>query len=76
MRQTKDYYDKESRHLYNKEYYEQHKQNILNKLSEKTTCEFCHRTVKKCNLIHHQQTDICKRKTAIIKAIELRKLEL
>ena len=76
MSQTKDYYNKELRHLYNKEYYEQHKLEILNKLSEKATCEFCLRSVKRCNLINHQKTDICKRKAAIIKNNELRKQSL
>ncbi len=45
--------DKDSRQSYNKNYYENNKVRILEKLKSKVNCEFCNRTVSFCNLQKH-----------------------
>ena len=52
--------DKESRQSYNKNYYENNKDRILEKLKSKVNCEFCNRTVSFCNLQKHYTLPICK----------------
>ncbi len=52
--------DKESRQSYNKNYYENNKDKILQKLTAKVNCEFCSRTVSQCNLVKHYSLPICK----------------
>ncbi len=52
--------DKESRQNYNKQYYENNKDGIIEKLKSKVNCEFCNRTVSFCNLQKHYTLPICK----------------
>ena len=52
--------DKESRQSYNKNYYENNKDRILEKLKSKVNCSFCNRTVSFCNLQKHYVLPICK----------------
>jgi hypothetical protein len=52
--------DKESRQSYNKNYYENNKDRILEKLKSKVNCAFCNRTVSFCNLQKHYVLPICK----------------
>lgn len=61
------------RQAYNKYYYEINKENILKKACEKVKCEFCHRTVIKNNLLSHYKSEICRRKTALLRDLELRR---
>lgn len=58
---------------YNKYYYESNKDEILRKACEKIQCEFCHRTVIKNNLLSHYKSDICRRKSALVQALEDRR---
>ncbi len=53
--------DKESRQNYNKNYYENNKDKILEKLKSKVNCEFCNRQVSFCNLNKHYTLPICER---------------
>ena len=52
--------DQELRKQYNKNYYENHKEALLQKLTKKVNCEFCNRTVSSCNLNKHITLNICK----------------
>ena len=52
--------DTEQRKLYNKEYYQNNKTKILEKLKSKVNCEFCNRQVSFCNLQKHYVLPICK----------------
>ncbi len=52
--------DKESRQSYNKNYSENNKTMILEKLKSKINCEVCNRTVSFCNLQKHYTLPICK----------------
>jgi hypothetical protein len=52
--------DKESRQSYNKNYYENNKNRILEKLKSKVNCEFCNCQVSFCNLQKHYVLPICK----------------
>ena len=45
--------DSEKRKQYNKNYYENHKVVLLEKLTKKVSCEFCNRQVSQCNLNKH-----------------------
>jgi hypothetical protein len=51
----------EERKEYNKIYYEKNGTVILEKLTKKVECEFCHRTVSAVNLIRHCNLPICKK---------------
>jgi hypothetical protein len=62
-----------SRQNYNKNYYETNKETILKKACEKMECQFCKRTVIKNNLISHYKSDICKRKSELLKTLEERR---
>ena len=62
-----------SRQNYNKYYYEKNKETILQKACEKVECEFCKRKVIKNNLISHYKSDICKRKSELLKDLEERR---
>ena len=52
--------DRELRKQYNKQYYENHKEALLQKLTKKVNCEFCNRTISSCNLNKHYTLAICK----------------
>ena len=54
--------DQTQRKSYNKNYYENNKDRILEKLKSKVNCEFCNRTVSFCNLQKHYTLTICKTK--------------
>ena len=45
--------DQENRKLYNQQYYQTNKANILQKLTSKVNCEFCNRQVSYANLNKH-----------------------
>jgi L-lysine 2,3-aminomutase len=45
--------DKELRKNYNKQYYENHKVVLLQKLTSKVNCQFCNRQVSFANLNKH-----------------------
>jgi hypothetical protein len=66
----------EERKQYNKVYYNKHKSEILTKLCQKVTCEFCHRTIIKNNLLSHQNLPICMRKANLILQRKVRKSQL
>jgi hypothetical protein len=53
--------DQEKRKNYNKNYYENHKVVLLEKLTKKVSCEFCNRQVSQCNLNKHYTLSICQR---------------
>ena len=53
--------DQENRKLYNKQYYENNKDKILEKLTSKVNCEFCNRQVSYENLNKHYTLPICER---------------
>jgi hypothetical protein len=61
------------RQNYNKFYYQDNKEAILKKACEKIQCEFCHRTVIKNNIISHYKSEICRRKSALVRALEDRR---
>ena len=52
--------DSEKRKEYNKNYYQNNKDVILEKLKTKVECEFCKRKVSACNLNKHYTLSICK----------------
>ncbi len=52
--------DNEQRKLYNQEYYQKNKDEILAKLTSKVNCEFCNRTVSFANLQKHYAFKIYK----------------
>ena len=52
--------DSEKRKQYNKQYYENHKVVLLEKLTSKVNCQFCNRIVSSCNLNKHITLSICK----------------
>ena len=51
----------EERKIYNKKYYSEKKDNILNKLAQKIECPLCKTHVRHQNLANHQKTFKCKR---------------
>ena len=53
--------DQEKRKQYNKNYYENNKNAILEKLTKKVNCQFCNRQVSSCNLNKHHTLSICQR---------------
>jgi len=53
--------DSEKRKQYNKNYYENNKNAILEKLTTKVNCQFCNRKVSSCNLNNHYKLSICQR---------------
>lgn len=65
--------NKEERKIYNKNYYENNKAQILSKACLKIECEFCKRTIINNNLLKHQTLPICKRKANLLKQIKERK---
>ena len=64
--------DKESRQNYNKQYYENNKNKILEKLTSKVNCEFCNRKVSYANLNKHYTLPICERTQSKNKYISTR----
>ena len=52
--------DSEQRKEYNKKYYENNKDVILQKLKTKVECQFCKRKVSACNLNKHYTLPICQ----------------
>ena len=52
--------DQTQRKQYNKNYYENNKNVILEKLKTKVECQFCNRKVSSCNLNKHYTLPICK----------------
>ena len=52
--------DQEMRKNYNKQYYENNKDKILEKLTSKVNCEFCNRKVSYANLNKHYTLPICE----------------
>ena len=62
-----------TRKNYNKFYYESNKEEILRKACEKIQCEFCHRIVIKNNLLSHYKSEICKRKSVLVRDLEERR---
>ena len=44
---------------YNKDYYNKHKKELLEKLNKKCICEYCGRTVSKQRMRQHEETAIC-----------------
>ena len=52
--------NQELRKQYNKQYYENHKEALLQKLTSKVNCEFCNRRISSCNLNKHITLPICK----------------
>ena len=53
--------DSEKRKNYNKNYYENHKVVLLEKLTSKVNCQFCNRTVSFSNLNKHITLPICQK---------------
>ena len=52
--------NQELRKQYNKQYYENHKEALLQKLTSKVNCQFCNRQVSFANLNKHFTLPICK----------------
>jgi hypothetical protein len=65
--------DQDKRKLYNKQYYENHREALLEKLTTKVNCQFCNRKVSSCNLTKHFTLSICERTQAKNNYIEQRK---
>ena len=65
--------DQELRKQYNKNYYENHKVVLLEKLKTKVNCELCNRQVSFCNLQKHITLPICERTQLKNKYISERK---
>ncbi len=53
----------EQRREYNRKYYDEHREGILEKALKKVKCEFCGRNVIKNNIFLHYKLPICKRRT-------------
>jgi len=51
--------DQEKRKIYNKTFYEKHKQEVLQKCKEKINCELCGKSSTKSNLYKHQHSRNC-----------------
>jgi ribosomal protein S27E len=60
--ETKRSKDREYVKEYNKKYYNENREKILEKQNTKIKCEFCDREVLTSNYGKHKRTDICKRK--------------
>jgi hypothetical protein len=54
--------DKDEAQKYQKEYYAKNKDKILNDLKTKVQCKYCQRTVSKCNLAKHEESNLCQKK--------------
>ena len=52
--------DQDKRKKYNKQYYENHKIVLLEKLTSKVNFQFCNRTISFANLNKHFTLPICK----------------
>ena len=46
---------------YHKQYYLEHKKNMIQYGCKKVTCDRCHRTVSRNQLLRHQKTKICEK---------------
>ena len=62
----------ELRKQYNKNYYENNKNVILEKLTKKVNCQLCNRQVSSCNLNNHYKLSICQRTQAKNKYLDER----
>ena len=51
--------EQQKRIEYNKQYYQQHKNEILEKPTKKIMCQFCNRVVSNNNLQKHYTLPIC-----------------
>ncbi len=51
---------KEKMKEYNKKYYNNNKNQIIKKLTQKTPCNLCGRVVSSCRLNQHQETKFCE----------------
>ena len=51
--------EQQKRIEYNKQYYQKHKEAILDKATTKITCQFCNRVVSNNNLQKHYTLPIC-----------------
>lgn len=66
----------EKRKEYNKNYYINNRPQIIAKALNKVVCKFCERPVIFNNLVKHQTSSLCKRKTEQIYKDKLRLQEL
>jgi hypothetical protein len=64
--------DQTQRKEYNKNYYQNNKNVILEKLKTKVECRFCNRKVSACNLNKHYTLPICQTTQAKNKYISTR----
>jgi RNA polymerase-binding transcription factor DksA len=52
----------EERKEYNKKYYAEHKEDIIQDLSQKVKCESCQTEVSKARLSAHKTTKLCRKR--------------
>lgn len=64
------YDDKEKQKQYNKEYYENNKDEINKKISAKEICKYCNRSVRHDNLFKHMKSNYCKSRRELFKMID------
>ncbi len=63
------YDDKEKQKQYNKEYYENNRDEINKKISSKEICKYCSRSVRHDNLFKHMKSNYCKSRRELFKMI-------
>jgi hypothetical protein len=56
-----DFYDKEKRKAYNKQYYLENRERVLTQMSTPVVCEHCFRKVSLTYLNKHQRSKLCHR---------------
>jgi hypothetical protein len=60
-KELKNELKKNEQKLYNKEYYEKNKKDIITKACKQMVCQFCNRSVISNNLKNHYKSKICSR---------------
>jgi phosphohistidine phosphatase SixA len=58
-KEKKVYYDQEKRKEYNKKYYHENKENILQLMLNKEDCKFCGKSITHQNMMKHTETKLC-----------------
>jgi len=50
----------------NKQYYQDNKERIKDRMSTKLKCDSCHKMIRRDHLTNHKRTNLCKKNSALI----------
>jgi hypothetical protein len=50
----------------NKQYYQDNKERIKDRMSTKIKCDSCHKMIRRDHLTNHKRTNLCKKNSALI----------